>query len=258
MNARKKRAPNRRRAAVALVVLAAAVISVIGFVSVREVRSPRLALGSIDVSGARSTSISEILRAAALPGGSNIWLLDTTGAEGRIEALPWIATASVRRTWPNNVSILVTERVPVGRLLLPGGGSSEEPAPQVALIDASMRVLAIGESVGIAADLPLFRIVPQPYALQPGATLGGDDAAHAYDAMVELRALGLRISEVDLKPSTGVTVTCDGGLRVILGGDDDLAKKVSLLKAIAPKISAPEDVVYVDLRSVRAPTVLYR
>jgi len=156
------------------------------------------------------------------------------------------------------VSIVVTERVPVARLLLPGGGSSEEPAPQVAVIDASMRVLAIGEGVGTAADLPLFRIVPQPDALQPGATLGGDDVEHVYDAMVELRALGLRISEVDLKPATGVTVTCAGGLRVILGTDDDLAKKVGLLKAIAPKISAPDDVVYVDLRSVRAPTVLYR
>lgn len=262
MNARRKALPNRRRAAVALLVVVAAVICAVGVLAVKEVQNPRLALEKIDVSGARRTSTSDVLLAAALPSGSNIWLLDTPSAERRVEALPWIATASVRRSWPNRVSIVVSERFPVARMLLPSGGTSEEPVSQVALIDADMRVLAVGPGdgagAGAATELPLFRIVPQPDAVPPGAIVAGDDVAHAYDAMVELRALGLRISEVDLKPATGVTVTCDGGLRVILGSDDDLAKKVSLFKAIAPKISAPQDVVYVDLRSVRAPTVLYR
>jgi len=261
MNAhkRKKALPNRRRAAaVVLLVLVLAVVGAAGIGAVKEVQSPRLALGRIDVSGARTTPASDVVLAAALPAGSNVWLLDTASAERRVEALPWIATASIRRSWPNHVSIVVKERVPVARVVLPTGGTSEEPAAQIALIDADMRVLAIQSNASQAGDLPLFRIVPQPDAVQPGETIAGDDVQHAYDAMVELRALGLRISEVDLKPATGVTVTCDDGLHVILGSDDDLAKKVGLFKAIAPKISAPQDVVYVDLRSVRAPTVLYR
>ena len=172
--------------------------------------------------------------------------------------LPWIDEAHVRRAWPNRVSIAVTERTPVARVAVPNGGSAEEPVQEAALIDASMRVLALGQPDGQAVALPLIRIEPQPGPIVPGAAITDVDLDHVYDAMVQLRALGLRISEVDLKPATGMTVTCDDGLRVILGSDGDLAKKVSLLKAIAPKITAPEDVVYVDLRSLRAPTVLYR
>ena len=257
MSARKKAFPDRRRSGVALIVVIAALCAV-AFFAFREAQDPRFALSSVDVSGARNTRASDIILAAALSKGSNVWLLDTASARRRVEALPWIATANVSRAWPNRVSISVSERTPVAAVLLPYGGSGEEPTAQVALIDATGRVLAIVAGGPGAADLPLFRIEPQPTALEPGATAGGDDVQHAYDAMVQLRALGLRVSEIDLKPSTGVTVTCAGGLRVILGSDDDLAKKVSLYKAIAPNITAPQKVVYVDLRSVRAPTVLYR
>jgi len=142
--------------------------------------------------------------------------------------------------------------------------SGQEYELDPTLVDATGRVLDIS-AVGArdprdeqADALPLIRIDPSPGGLTPGTPIPGDDFQQAYDALVQLRALGLRVSEVDLKPATGITVTSDGGLRAILGTEDDLAKKVTLFKAIVPKIAAPENVVYVDLRSVRAPTVLYR
>jgi cell division septal protein FtsQ len=239
-------------------IIAIAALCALGIIGYREANDPRFALGTIAVTGEQHAGSSEILLAAALKKGSNVWLLDTSAAERRIEMLPWIDQADVQRAWPDRVSIKVTERIPVARVAVPDSGSAEEPAQGVALIDASMRVLARGQSDPTAEMLPLFRIVPQPAQLEPGTDVRNGDIEHVYDAMVQLRALGLRISEVDLKPATGVSVMCDGGLHVILGSDGDLAKKVSLLKAIAPKITAPRDVVYVDLRSVRAPTVLYR
>ena len=36
-------------------------------------------------------------------------------AETLIEALPWVARVSVRRTWPDAVSLYITEQVPVAR-----------------------------------------------------------------------------------------------------------------------------------------------
>jgi cell division protein FtsQ len=255
MNARRKPRSSRRLVAA---VVAFAAVCVLGVIIYRGANDPLLALGTIAVTGGRHTGSSDILLAAALKKGSNVWLLDTSAAERRIEMLPWIDQADVRRAWPDRVSISVTERTPVARVAVPDTGSAEEPAQEVALIDASMRVLALGQSSRDAKALPLFRIAPQPAQLEPGAEVRNSDIEHVYDAMVQLRALGLRILEVDLKPTTGVTVMCDDGLHVILGSDGDLAKKVSLLKAIAPKITAPRDVVYVDLRSVRAPTVLYR
>jgi cell division protein FtsQ len=255
VNARNKKRSNARRLAVA--VFAVVLLACLAGAVYKGATDPRLALTGIAVAGENRTSPSEILLAAGMPRGANVWLLDTAAAESRVESLPWIDTVRISRAWPNRVSVVVSERAPVARVLLPNGGDAEEPTRGFALIDASLRVVAVGAADDQAATLPVFRIEPQP-VLALGADASGSDVAHAYDVMVQLRALGLRISEVDLKPTTGVTVTCDGGLRVILGTDDDFARKVSLFKAIAPKIAAPQDVVYVDLRSVRAPTVLYR
>jgi len=229
----------------------------------REAADPRFAFEGASVSGEAHTPLADIAFADGFEKGMNVWLLDTGAAAKRIEALPWIDTAIVNRAWPNRVSVRVTERQAVVRVRLPAV-SAEEPMPAEALIDASGRVLDIsGVGQGDpreeqAAALPLIRLDPAPAGLVPGAQMPGDDYQLAYDALVQLRALGLRVSEVDLKPATGITVTSDDGLRAILGTEDDLAKKVTLFKAIVPKIAAPENVVYVDLRSVRAPTVLYR
>ena len=240
--------------------LGAAALVAFGF---KEASDPRFAYAALTVSGEAQTPMAEIIDAAGFARGANVWLLDTGGAERRIEALPWVATAAVRRAWPNRVSVKVTERKPAVRVRL-GQASAEEPAEAEALVDASGRVLDVS-AVGSgdpheeqAAALPLIRLDPSPGGLQPGSSMSSDDFQQAYDALVQLRALGLRVSEVDLKPATGIMVTSDAGLRAILGTEDDLAKKVTLFKAIVPKIAAPENVVYVDLRSVRAPTVLYR
>jgi len=245
--------------AVALVLLATALVA-FGF---KEAGDPRLGFAGLNVSGEARTPVADILYAAGFAKGTNVWLLDTGAARRRIEALPWVATAAVKRTWPNRISVSITERQAVVRVRL-SGASAEEPAASEALIDATGRVLDVS-ALGRpdpreeqAAALPLIRIDPAPSGLAPGSPIPGDDFQQAYDALVQLRALGLRVSEVDIKPATGITVTSDDGLRAILGTEDDLAKKVTLFKSIVPKIAAPENVVYVDLRSVRAPTVLYR
>jgi len=222
-----------------------------------EAGDPRFALATVGIIGERHTAQTDILDAAALPKGANIWLLDLASARRRVEALPWVATASFHRFWPNRLLITVVERAPVARVAMPLAAAGEEPAPGLALIDATLRVLAYVPA-STARDLPLFRVDPPMAPIAPGLTIAGSPVQDAYDAMVQLRALGLRISEVDLKPASGVTVIIDSGLHVILGSDGDFGEKVTLLRAIAPKIASPERVVYVDLRSVRAPTVLYR
>jgi cell division protein FtsQ len=260
MSARKRpqRQPARRAVVVALAVLvpAAALVAV----GVREATDPRFALGPVVVSGFHRTPMSAVVLAAALPPGANVWLLDTPAAERRVEALPWIDGARIRRAWPNRLRVDVSERVPVSLVGAPAGGGAEEPGAQVALLDATLRVLAVEPADALGPSerkLPVFRLDPQP-ALEPGEAPSSDVVQSAYDSLVQLRALGLHVSEVDIKPATGITVTCDDGLRVILGSEDDFGKKVALFKAIAPKIAHPQDVVYVDLRSVRTPTVLYR
>lgn len=55
----------------------------------------------------------QVRSAAAIALGTPIARLDTGAAQGRIEALPWVASAEVRRGWPQSVVIAVSERIPV-------------------------------------------------------------------------------------------------------------------------------------------------
>jgi cell division protein FtsQ len=247
---------SRRRIAFTIALLLA--LGGSAYAAIEESGDPRFALSGLVISGQRHVPASVVAAAASLPVGENIWLLDMASARRRVEALPWVATAEISRAWPDRVTIRIRERAPAIEVVLPDGGSAEEPLPQAALVDASMHVLAVGPPDPEYAGLPAVKILSAPEPLRPGQDVAGSDVERAYDAFVQLRALGLRVSKVDITAATGITVTCADGVRVILGSDDDIAEKVSLYDAIAPKISAPRDVVYVDLRSVRAPTVLYR
>lgn len=234
------------------------VVVVLAVTAFEESADPRLALGEVSVLGAKRTSTASIVDAAALRPGANVWLLDVGAAGSRISALPWIRTVSVRRAWPNRVTIAVTERTPALAVALADDGSAEEPVPRFAVLDATMRVLDVAPDSGADGTVPLIRLLPVPDVPHPGDSMAGSAAERAYDAFVQLRALGLAVTEVDFAPATGFTVTATSGIRAMFGTADDIAEKVDLFRSIAPKIAQPQDVVYVDLRSVRAPTVLYR
>jgi cell division protein FtsQ len=113
-----------------LIILAAGAI---GYAAVAAATDPHFALADVGVQGAHRAKTDDILAAAALPAGRNIWLLNTTASRRRVEAMPWIASATIERAWPNQVAIAVTERIPAARVAL--------AAQQYVLVDADGRVL---------------------------------------------------------------------------------------------------------------------
>ena len=240
-------------AVVGFLVLVAAV-----YFAVRESADPRFGYTGLQVTGGAHTTGADVENAAAIPAGANVWLIDARAVQRRIDALPWVRSADLARAWPNRVIVRIVERTPAARLVLPSQAGGEEPVSQTALVDASLHVLSVGPAAGQGDGLPTIVVQPGPSGVTPGADLSSAGVQEAYDALVQLRALGVSIERVAFAPATGITITETAGLRVIIGTADDLAKKVELLRAIAPRISSPQDVVYVDLRSVRAPTVLYR
>ena len=103
-----------------------------------------LGIDHVEISGHRLQSDADILDAVDLPNVHSILLLDTAAIRARIERLPWIASATIERRLPNEVSITVTERAPFA--VWRRGGRD-------VLIDRSGRELsAIGS--GTALEVP--------------------------------------------------------------------------------------------------------
>ncbi|HKW44618.1 MAG TPA: FtsQ-type POTRA domain-containing protein [Candidatus Eremiobacteraceae bacterium] len=251
------------RAAFVRIVIVLLVVLAFGaaaYAGVRASQDPRLALDRIDVIGCSRSSAADVLAAAALPRGSNIWLLDTGAAVKRIDALPWTHSAEVKRAWPNRVSVTVVERRPAARLDLPtGSGSGEEPVAGHALLDSDMHVLSVGLDDPRDRALPELKVAGlSAAAVGPGADLSKTDVSLAYAAFRTLLEAGLIVRSIDVGGATGIGVETADDFRVLFGAPDGLAQKVQLFRLIVVKITSPRQVAYIDLRSARAPTVLFR
>ncbi len=211
---------------------------------------PRFALADVGVRGAHRANTGDILAAAALPAGRNIWLLNTAASRRRIEGMPWIASATIERGWPNQVAIVVTERVPAARVAL--------AAQPYMLIDADARALGDADD-NADQTLPVLAVHPlPPGAGTAGTLLAATAVGDALAAAKALTALGVHVTEIQTEPVMGISAFTDANLRVVFGDLDDLARKVALYDAIRKRIAQPDAVEYVDVRSIAAPTVQYR
>jgi len=67
-------------------------------------------IAEVSLSGQRQVSREEIFAAAGVTETSSLLLLDVADARARLEAVPWIAEATVRKLYPDRLQITVTER----------------------------------------------------------------------------------------------------------------------------------------------------
>jgi len=83
-------------------------------VGIGLLHTPWFAAKVVTVRGAHpNTSVLAIERAAGLTGHPPLVSVDPGPAAARVEALPFVASAQVRRDWPDGVTVTVTERRPV-------------------------------------------------------------------------------------------------------------------------------------------------
>src|SRR5262249_55466891 len=114
---RRRRAPPaaglRRRDGLARVVAVGGLSLVVALAGGRWLwTTQRFAVARVEVHGASRVSPEQVMAAAAIPRGTNIFRLDTTDVIDRIEALPEVRRADVVRELPNRVVISVDERRP--------------------------------------------------------------------------------------------------------------------------------------------------
>ena len=81
-----------------------------GWATSRTAAGLGLGLGNVAITGLVETRPEEIYAAVGLVDRPSVVGLDLAAARDRVLALPWIATASLRTTYPGKLSVEVTER----------------------------------------------------------------------------------------------------------------------------------------------------
>lgn len=92
-----------------------------------------LRVEQVSLSGQRFTSDSDVFSAVDLPNSGSLLTFDASQARQRIEALPWVKTASISRIYPGSLEVRIIERRPSAIWLNDG---------REFLVDGSGRVLS--------------------------------------------------------------------------------------------------------------------
>ncbi len=219
------------------------VLLVVAVVAVLVERSSLVALAEVRVEGTNRLDADEIRTAADLELGTSTLRLPLDRARERVESLPLVATADVRRVDPLTVLIDVTERVPVAVV---------EDGDAAVLVDADGIVVAEGREEGLALIRMLVGQLPQPGEPITQAPA----AANAHAALAALP--GPVRSLVDVYVAQGadeLELALLDGTRVRFGRADRVDEKARALGAVIEDLDG-RPVEQIDVRAPQRPVVV--
>jgi cell division protein FtsQ len=201
---------------------------------------------AIDVSGNHNASRAEIVAKAAIAPNVNIWLQNPRAIEARVASIPYVDAVRVHRVPPATIAIDVTERIPFAVVT---------EGSQAVLVDRDLRVL---QAANAPSDLVTFTLPPGS-DLAPGVFLKTVDAIRLKTSYDELIAAHVVPIALGYDKFDGIVATMRGGIRVMLGDDDEMPRKIALIDPILAQVvrkGKPADAI--DLRAPNTPVVVYK
>ena len=162
-----------------------------------------------------------------------------------MEALPWVAHATVTRHWPDGITVVVDERVPAAVVETPGHGAT--------VVDGHGHVLTTASVAPPGTEVLSAPVTPGP----PGSVLG----AAAEPGLAVLGAVPPRCDRAcyrwTSRPTGDVTLALTGHVGVTLGLPVELPAKFVALMSVLLDVppTAPEviDVTVPDAPAVGPP-----
>lgn len=153
--------------------------------------------------------------------------LDVELIKERLLQLPWILDASVQKTWPNKVTIRITEKIPAavwnGDSLLSSTGEIFRPAVSSYPSDLPQLAGALGDQIAILDNFEKINSLIAP--------------------------LHLKIARFELLPSHTFSLTLENGMKIKAGYKDVLTHIGHFVKVYSKVIGDRAALVdYVDLR----------
>lgn len=212
---------------------------VVGVLAVATLlRSPLLDVDEVRATGGEQTSAGDVLAAAGIRPGESMIGLDAGAAERRIEALPWVAAASVTREWPGRVKVTIREREATAAVRITD--------TRWAQIDEHGRVLSVADAA--PAGMPAVRGVEGRIAEGERLPSAATDALRVLDAASTAVPEG--ITEVD----TSLDVTIGYGTTVRFGTTDELDAKAAALQTVLARVDLG-CLAMIDLRAPGSPAL---
>lgn len=187
------------------------------------------AVTTLVVQGNLQHVVPAAVRAAVLPvvAGKGFFRIDMRAARSAVDALPWVANVSVRRSWPHTLYISLVEEVPVARWNDAG------------LLDAQGKVFLHGDVSG-------YQMLP----LLSGPDGSAQDVLADYNAFAGLtHQRGLIIKELIVDARGAASVQLADGIKVRLGREN-AQQRLERFATIALPALGPQlpNVSYVDMR----------
>lgn len=240
--------PARKRGAVRSVVIATikygVLLTLLGAAAVRTTTflrtSPALRISTIQPLGTDRVSPDVVVGLLGGLRGENILQVDLEVWRSKLLASPWIREATLRRSLPSTIQVLVQERTPIavgrlgGRLFLVDerGATIDEYGPRYASL-----------------DLPIVDGFSERGVDRDGDEARGALAARLIMALRQKPAVASRLSQVDVSNLHNVTILLDNDTAELRVGDDHFLARVEsyLTLSDALRQRVPE-IDYVDLR----------
>ncbi|WP_432949544.1 cell division protein FtsQ/DivIB [Kribbella sp. CA-253562] len=190
--------------------------------------SSALAVDGVRVTGVDTVPVATVTQVAAAPLGTPLAKVDLSVIAERVRGIQSVADAQVTRAWPNQLEIVVTERVPV--VVVTDGKQFE-------LVDAT------GKS---------FKTVPaRPDGLPEALVVGArrDVTIRSVVTVSAALPVSLRseVRSISASSPDSITLNLGSGVKVVWGGSDDSARKAEVLSVLMRRQAKVYDVSAPDL-----------
>jgi cell division protein FtsQ len=230
------RAAGRRRLRVLMVVASVLVVAGLAYLGAS---SPLLDVDHIEVVGAGPAVAGEVRAHTGVHTHDALAFIDTGAIARRVERLPWVAHASVHRTFPGTLRVTVKPYVPAAFIRVPGHG--------VVLVARNGHVFAAAKSAPPGAvEIRGVRRAPKI-----GESLAPAAAARVMSQLP--RALAARVHAVDVG-GDGLALVLRAGGTIRLGDGRALAAKSQAALAVLARIGS-SPFAYLDVSAPQTPVL---
>ncbi|MBS1846847.1 MAG: FtsQ-type POTRA domain-containing protein [Actinobacteria bacterium] len=202
-------------------------------------QSPLFAVRHVEVHGSAHVDARQVAAAGIAPGVAMIDVVPGR-ASHRIESLPWVAHATVKREWPGRVLVEIVDREPVAQV---AAGS------RFATVDDTGRVLETG--VARMATLPL---LANRSAAAPGLRIASAGPLLDTAAALPDRYRG-KVASVGFTRDGSVALQLDDDAVVTVGQVGDFGAKFASLDAVLAHVGTLHGGCTLDVSVPTAPTL---